>query len=151
MARTKMNLINKTILKKLFLLLMVQAAFSCSAESGNQSLVAFWKTFRIAAIHHDYEKLAEFTRFPLVVHGVTDDDVHDCDKRCSLKLFDQLLKQTVYVESGSGVSEQTTQELLSNQVDLPVDKQADGSHFRFQQFEFEKLLQGWRLTDAYLE
>lgn len=125
---------------------------ACSASDESVSVQAFWQKFRGDVIAGNKSKIAEATRFPLHVHGLSDQDpVQKCTRQCFDDMYDRLINQIIYLPDGDAITKNTMSSLIAAQEKSGYDERVEKNAFRVYQLEFHFTSGRWLLTDAYLE
>lgn len=97
----------------LFCIFLVSCAYAQPERQQDYSFQNFWTEFRRAFLDGDQKTIAALTKFPFEVKGPDDSDpVLFFDKATFLDIYDTLMKQQIYVPSGTGFVTKTMQEII---------------------------------------
>lgn len=135
---------------KLTLLLTLIFSPWCMANNTEESFQLFWTEFRLAAIHDDYVKLKNFTKFPLAINGVADFiPVKYIERNKFKEIFTKLMEQKIYELHGDGLVLTNMMEIIYKS-EIPLDAK-NGDQYQVEQLVFDYIDGKWFFTNAYLD
>lgn len=113
----------------------------------------FWRSFRADILNKNFKSIAQKTRFPFTVRGVSDGDpLKQYQPEDFTKIMEQVLNQMVLdIDDQGNLSQKTLFEVIKLMRELESLPSVDQKHIQIKQFEFELIQNNWTFVQAYVE
>ena len=121
---------------------------SSPRDKASADFQTFWKSFRMAVLEGDNDRLVNLTHFPFETRGVLDSDpVLKHDQKWFLTNWPKLIA----IDPGLRPTEDSMRQLIERTVEVTRKENPVEGWARVGDFEFKKLRGGWRFVHAYFE